>query len=334
MRGKESSGWLAWIVFLGVIAALIVFTTQLWRRGPISGGPITVVEGDSGWPRTLVEQFPDGSEGRRLLVPAPPQRIVSVTLAVDEILMDLIGPARIVALSELAPKPGSLLAERVGSIRHFVSSDVESIIALEPDLCFLASYNRKETRSLLIDSGIPVFVFSSFHSFEDIRKSIRTVGRAVGAEDEAKQLVGEMNRKLDFVAQRIPAKSEWPSVLAYGQSGWVAGSGTTQAEIFASAGLRNAAAEMGIKGHSQVSQEQVLAMDPDFFVVVSQSVLAPGQEAWLMENPALAPLRAIQHRQVLTIQESQLSSVSHHVADAVLVLAQQVYPDKFPNDQP
>jgi iron complex transport system substrate-binding protein len=334
MSGKQTSGWLAWIVFLGVLGALFVFTMQLWRRGPVSGGPSTVVEGDSGWPRTLVERFPDGREGRRLTLPAPPQRIVSLTLAVDEILMDLIGPARIVALSELAPKPGSLLADRVGAIEHFVGSDVESIIALQPDLCFLASYNRKETRSLLIDSGIPVFVFSSFHTFEDIRKSIHTVGRAVGAEDEAKRLVAEMDRKLEFVAQRIPAKTEWPSVLAYGQSGWVSGAGTTQSEIFESAGLSNAATELGITGHTQVSQEQVLAMDPDYFVVVTQSVLTPGEEAWLMENPALAPLRAIQEEHVLTVRESQLSSVSHHVADAVVVLARQVYPDKFPNDQP
>ena len=74
-------------------------------------------------------------------------------------------------------------------------------------------------------------------------------------------------------------------------------------------------------------------MDPDYFIVVTHSELEPDQKRWLLTNPALADMEAIEKKRVLTVPESLLSSVSHHVADAVETLARQVYPDEFPDDQ-
>jgi iron complex transport system substrate-binding protein len=332
MNGQRTSGWLAWLALLGLVAGMVVFAAVLMRRDRPSGASATQVEGESGWPRTLVERFPDGREARRVVLPAPPQRIVSVNLGTDQMLMDMIEPERIVALSDFARQPESLMADRVGSIKHFVVADAESIIGLEPDLCFLASYNREETRSLLIDTGIPVYVFRCFEGLDDIRNNMRTVGRAVGAEEEAERLVAEMDRKLADVARRLPPKDEWPSALVYGQSARVEGIGTTQTEVFEAAGLRNAAAELGIEGFGQVTEEQVLDMDPDYLVVVVRSQGMAHQKQWLLNNPALAPLTAIRNERFLTVDEPLLSAVTHHIADAVVTLARQVYPDRFAND--
>ena len=287
----------------------------------------------SGWPRTLVETDPDGTPRRSIVLARPPQRIVSVTLVTDEILLDLLGPDRILAVSYLAAKEGSLVADRLGNIQHFVGTDVESIIALEPDLCFLASYNREEVRSLLIDSGVPVYVFRSFEGLSDIRRNVRTVGRAVGAEQQAEQLIADMDRKIESVARRLPPRGTWPSALVYGQSGWVAGSGTTQTDLFAAAGLRNAAADAGIAGFAQVSEEEVLALAPDYLVVVRQSSDMEKHEEWLLDNPALAPLPAVRDKCFITLSEPLLTTASHRIADAVIELARQAYPDRFADAQ-
>ncbi len=314
-------------VVVGVPAAVLVV---LSHDG--SDEPATRVAGGTSWPRTLVERLPDGGEGRRVVLPGPPQRIVSVNLGTDQILMDLVEPERIAALSVFARQPESLISERVGPIKHFVAADAESILGLNPDLCFLASYNREETRSLLIDSGIPVYVLRCFRSLDDIRDNLRAVGRAVGTEDAAERLVAEMDRKLSFVARRLPPPDAWPSALVYGQSARIAGSGTLQSEVFAAAGLRNAAEEAGIRGFGLVSEEQVLAMDPDFLVVVLRSQGMAHQKEWLTGNPALQPLRAIRQERFLLLDEPLLSAVSHHLADAVVELARQVYPDRLVDD--
>jgi iron complex transport system substrate-binding protein len=318
-----------WIVLIAIVAAIPLVASIPFGRRATSPATITRVDGGSDWPRTLVERFPNGEEGRRLVLPHPPQRIVSVTLATDEILLDLIDPQRIVALSELAPQPGSLVAERVDGIEHFVGADVESIIALDPDICFLASYNRKEMRSLLLDSGIPVYVFHCFHTLEHIRENLRAVGQAVGGEEAAESLIAEMDRKINSVGRRIPPREQWPTALVYDKRRWVAGSQTTQTEIFAHAGLRNAAAERGIEGYANLSEETVLEMDPDYLVVVAPSDGTNHHRDWLLKNPALAPLKAIREERFLVLEEPLLSTVSHHIATAIVRLAHQAYPDQF-----
>lgn len=332
MHEKRSGWWLSWVLFAGLVVGVPVLLVQLSLRGRAGRDVTTDVEGH-GWPRTLVERLPDGREGRRLVLPAPPQRIVSVTLATDEILLDLVGSERIAALSDFARTPESMIKDRVGHIGRFVSADAESIIALEPDLCFLASYNRDETRSLLIDSGIPVYVFHCFRGLEDIRSNLRMVGRAVGAEERAEQLVADMDRKIAAVARRLPDRQRWPTALVYGTSGWVEGAGGTQTEVFEAAGVRNAAAERGIRGFAQVSEEAVLEMDPDYLVVLVGSYDVARQKEWLLGNPALATLRAIRQERFVSLREALLTSVSHHVADAVDELARQVHPNGFSGEQ-
>src|SRR5688572_4758886 len=52
----------------------------------VEGFPVTVVDG----------------LGNEVTVDAPPQRIASVTLGTDEILLDLVGPERLVGITYLA----------------------------------------------------------------------------------------------------------------------------------------------------------------------------------------------------------------------------------------
>ena len=333
MNVRLSHYWLPWATLLAIVTGLVLLAGALPSWQPNTSGPSTDVVGGTGWPRTLVESYPDGTRTRSIVLNGPPQRIVSVTLATDEILLDLLGPERILALSYLAAEEGSLIADRIGNVQHFVGTDVESIIALKPDLCFLASYNREEVRSLLIDSGVPVYVFRSFDGVEDVRRNIRTIGRAVGAEQQAEQLIGTMDRKIESVARRLPPRDKWPSALVYGQSGWVAGTGTTQTDLFAAAGLRNAAADAGIAGFAQVSEEEVLALAPDYLVVVQQSVRMAQHEEWLLNNPALAPLPAVRDKRFLTLPGPLLTTASHRIADAVFELASQAYPNRFSDAQ-
>jgi iron complex transport system substrate-binding protein len=142
-----------------------------------------------------------------------------------------------------------------------------------------------------------------------------------------------MDAKLNSVAARLPAEKEWPSALTYGPSGWVEGASTSQTEIFRAAGLRNAAVEAGFRGYVQVSEEQVLAMEPDYLVLVEHSINMQQQKHWLTENPALAPLKAIREQRFLTLNEALLSTVSHRIADAVAELARQVHADRFSDAQ-
>ena len=77
----------------------------------------------------------------------------------------------------------------------------------------------------------------------------------------------------------------------------------------------------------------MLQMDPDYLVIAVGAIGMERQKEWLQGNPALAPLKAIRQSQFLTVDGPTFTSVSHHVADAVVELAGQVYPEKL-SDEP
>ncbi len=140
--------------------------------------------------------------------------------------------------------------------------------------------------------------FSSFNSLEDIREDIRTVGRAVGAEEEA-ETTGGRNGPQDSLSSRSGSR---PRASGRRHSPMAKVDGWPDRERRRRSVRSRRIAKRRGRNRNQgprrkLSEEQVLAMDPDYLVVVvAQSVVATEQKAWLMENPALAPLRAIRDR--------------------------------------
>ncbi len=298
----------------------------LWTGAEPGHSVTTEVEAASGFPRTLVETFPDGSTGRRVTLAAPPRRIVSALMATDEILLDLVPPERIAALCYLSEKQNALIADRVKSVKAFVDTDPERIIALRPDLVFLASFTKQETKEMLQNTGIPVFTFHCFDSLADIRRNVLTVGAAVGEDEKAKALVADMDRRLAAVAAARPPRDQWPAVLAFGHDGWVAGKHTTLTDLLEAAGARNAAAEAGVEGHTQLSVEKVLTMAPDYLLVMTGAGAMGPQGGGLLAHPGLAGLKAVREKRFLMVDANLLSCVSHHVVKAVEEIARQLRP--------
>jgi len=323
---ENRSGWFA---IVGLVAATIALVALVGRYRPRSPRPHVISAGTGGYPREIVETMPDGAQGERLVIPAPPQRIVSVVLAVDDILLDLVDHSRIQALSHFAIEPTSNIVDRVGDISNFIGKDPEQVIALTPDLCFVAAYTPQEVRDLFREAGIPVFAFHRFHSFDDVFHNIETIGYAVGAEDRAREIVRDARRRLDAIAAKLPPPEQRPSVLNYVPGGWVCGKGTTYHDIILAAGGRDAAAEADIEGFRRVSLEKVIEIDPDYFLVTSGVGGMSASEQVLTRNPALHGLRAVQGKRFVRVRDSLASSVSHYVVQAVEVVARQLYPDKF-----
>src|SRR4051812_26256730 len=86
--------------------------------------------------------------GRSVDVAAAPVRIASCSLASDETLLALLGPGtpRLVAVSSLATdrRYSNIAGEIPKSLTGRCGTELESLLALKPDLAVLASYNRPE----------------------------------------------------------------------------------------------------------------------------------------------------------------------------------------------
>ena len=146
--------------------------------------------------------------GREVTLDAPPQRIASVSLGADEILLPLVGPERLLGVSYMAANPAiSNVADALeGVARTDLIGDPELLISLDADLVILTAYNNPAALDQLLDTDVPVFALADFNTLDDIRANIRLLGEVTGAEIRAEALIAQMDARLDAVARAVEGR--------------------------------------------------------------------------------------------------------------------------------
>jgi len=265
-----------------------------------------------------------------------PQRIVSLTLGTDEILLSLVGPHRILAVTTYALDANvSNVSEVAKAVpKHIKNAGVETVVALEPDLVLAASYSAADVIKQLKDLGLPVVILTQFSSLEGIYENIRIVADAVGEVAKAEDIISEMQQRLAILAESIPEKSIRPVLLSYDISGWTAGSETTFDALVSLAGGRNLAAESGIVGHKKISLETVVAMNPEVMIFNTWTPDASHSNAALIKHPALQSVSAVQNGRLHGVPGKHLTTVSHYIVQGVEAMTRLLYPKAFEIKQP
>lgn len=249
-----------------------------------------------------------------------PQRIVSQTLATDEILLAICPSERIAALSPLATDSSysnvTEIAQKLGRSVY----NLEQLLALQPDLVLVAQYNRAELLTLLNQVQIPMLKLTRFSQLQDIQDNIRSIGQAIGEEQQATALLKQMNTALANLQARIPNRPP-PRVISYSLEGLTAGQDTTFDAILRAIGAVNLSAEQGLQGVVAISSEQLIAWQPDFIVVG-----APKNQfdAILRQLQAQPTFQAV-HGKIIFIEQRYLLTASHHIITAIEQLARQIY---------
>jgi iron complex transport system substrate-binding protein len=258
---------------------------------------------------------------------APPQRICSVTLATDEMLVALVEPDRVVGVSRFVDEGGiSNVAGRYPASILRVRADLERIIALRPDLVCVASYNSADFLEMLRRSGLPVFLHEQTHSLAGVMRGLKALGERVGATEKADRIVADVERRLKDLQSAVDSVAARPRVL-YWSGGWTAGSGTTVGEMIERAGGVNAAAELGVEGMAEVSVERALASDPDALLLVAWKAGTPATAEEL--PPALRGLRAVREGRVVSVEGRYLSAASQFAVEGAERLARNLHPECF-----
>jgi iron complex transport system substrate-binding protein len=127
------------------------------------------------YPRTWTD-----AKKHSVTLPARPMRIASTVLGVDENLADLVEPARIVAMTEIAKLPDvSNIADRIPAGKIFVKDQWQVVVDAKPDLVLTAIYTPT-LADPLIARKLPVYQFTEFQSIEALLKNFELLGQLVG----------------------------------------------------------------------------------------------------------------------------------------------------------
>ena len=245
-----------------------------------------------------------------------PEKIASLSLASDEILLDLVDKEKIAGVTYLADnKKLSNIHDKTSGIEHKLYPNLEQIIELNPDLLIVADYIDYAFIDQIKKTGINTHFLTELNSLESINNNILSLGNAVCEQEKAENLVNSMNSTIEKLKKRDISYN--PTVLYLFPSFFTAGVNTSIDELITSAGGINVGALAGIDGNKKLSREYILSADPEIIIVGSYS---PDEENFvesLRSDKVLAGLQAIKKGNIYTIETSKLTTVSHYIVGGI-----------------
>ncbi len=199
---------------------------------------------------------------RTVLVPARPERVLSLCTTATDTILRLGEGARLAGIDEYSRVvPGSTNLAVLGK-GSAISR--EQVLARQIDLAFVWWF-QDDVAQLLADVRVPV-VRLRCHRAADVPATIRLVGQCLGATNAADALAQSVTEKL---ARLVPAASH-PTARVYLElysPFKTSGRDSYLNDLIEFAGGRNIAADA--TGSILLSAERLLAADPQFVVLVA-----------------------------------------------------------------
>jgi len=245
---------------------------------------------------------------------ATQEKIVSLGGDVTEIVYALGAESSLVARdsTSLWPKQATALPD-VGYLRQL---NAEGILAMRPTLV-LASVQAQPSLVLkqVEQSKVNVLSVPGSNDLSVIDEKIRVIAEATHRVEQGEALRISVREALAALPS-TPLNKRVLFILNHGgMSAMTAGQQTGADAAISAAGLQNAM--QGFSRYQALSQEGVIASQPDLVVISQDGVKAMGGEENLWKLPGLAQTPAGKNKQVLQIDDMALLGFSVRTPQAI-----------------
>ncbi len=254
-------------------------------------------------------------------------RVIVLANGVAEIIQSLNGQSIIVG-RDISSTEDSLSDIPIVSSGHQVLP--EKVIALKPDLVLIdASTGPKAAIETIKKAGITVVETPESWSLTDLPAKVRAVGRAIGAQDQAEQLIEKINQSL-----KVSTVSNKPRVAFLYLRGTsavylIGGKGSGADSLMDSIGAVDVGAAQLERPFNTLTAESLAALNPDVILVMGKGLESVGGVEGLLALPGVAQTNAGKNSAIIDVDDSLLLSFGPRTPSLVQVLADafsKVYP--------
>jgi iron complex transport system substrate-binding protein len=261
-----------------------------------------------------------------------PQRWVSAGGALSEWVSALGGESKLVGVDTTSQHPESLKA--LPSIGYQRQLSAEGVLSLRPQILVgTEEMGPPPVLSQIRSAGVRVELFSAQADVPTLQGNLQHLGKLLGAEDRATQLMATYQQALEQQKIRVTrAQLTQPSpgvLLLLGHAGGkplIAGKNTAADWLLQRAGGHNLATHTGYK---PFSNESLVSLDPDVLVFADRALSGDAARAALFkENPILASTRAAREGRVIELDPTLLvGGLGPRLPDSLKILSDSFYPE-------
>lgn len=249
-------------------------------------------------PATYVDDL-----GREVFITEIPQRIVSISPACTEILYALGLGDKVVGVTEFCDYPEE--AKQKPKIGTFSTPNIESIVAVEPDLVLATGGIQGEIIDRMEELGLTVFAVNP-KTFQETVEDIRKIGEITARGEEAAEIAGDMERRAaeveSLVEQRESSGLDRPKVfyeIYFENNAWTAGSDSIISDLISLAGGDNIG-DAESSDYYEFSTERLISENPDVYILSSGSMFEPGD---ITDRPGWEGMKALQENRIYIIED-------------------------------
>ena len=258
--------------------------------------------------------------GTEVTVETDPERIVTLNPSAAQTMWEIGAAEEVVGVSQYASYLEG--ADEKANVSGPSGPSVERVIGAEPDLVLVpsSSYGAAEERAEQIRAqGIPVFVFGEGTSLEFVANKTELIGRLTGNCEAGAECAAEMRQSIALMEQALDGEDRPVGLNVF--FGYTSGANTFIGDVMETGGLRNGAAEANVSGFRQISDETVVALDPEWIVVPENSPVP--------ETPAYNSTTAVQAGNIVVVDTNYLQQPAPRAVIAAETIMEAVHPEAY-----
>jgi iron complex transport system substrate-binding protein len=316
---KGARGAALWQAF----ACTVLFAAHFRAQSPAA--PINLAAAKQGSAQAVAAEFTDET-GRKVLVPQPVQRIVSLAPSLTETVFALGAGDRLVGDTDFCDYPPEALSKpKVGGA---INPSLEQIVSLRPDIVLATkSLNRRETVVALEQLGIATYVTDP-HTVDDVIASTARLADVIGARDSGTALAANLRGRLAELRRRLNGLPPKRALFVV----WAEPLISVGRNTFVADALRWAGAESVVQSSRdwpQISLEEAFRLQPEVLVFASSHSETLGRDLDAMaELPGWRSLEAARNRRFAVISDA-VNRPAPRLIFAIEQLARQFHPEAF-----
>ena len=254
-----------------------------------------------------------------------PSRILSLGGAVTEILYDLGAADRIVAVDTTSQFPPEALKAHK-NVGYFRALSTEGVLSVAPDIIIASDKaGPPEVVRALKASGIDYFEVNDDSTPEALTNRVRAIAGKIGRGVAGDSLVARIEKDFADLAEARGRLSQNPTVLfvlsVQGGRAIVGGVDTSADVMLRLAGAKNAASSL--KGFKPVSEESIIAMDPEVILAMRRSSVPNAREE-VLNVPGIAATRAGRDQRLIEVDGLYILGFGPRAPEAARDLMKQM----------
>jgi iron complex transport system substrate-binding protein len=255
--------------------------------------------------------------GRQIKIPERVERVVSLAPNLTENIFAVGAGDRLVGVTTFCNYPEE--AQKIQKVGDTISPNVETIIALKPQIVFVSTASQLETFMKTLEAqGIPVFVTNP-KDLNGVLANLRQLGEIFGTVERTTILLNELQERIVAVDEEVRDKPKVKTFVQFSNEPlFTIGKESFVTEIVERAGgtsVTNAVAT----AYPKISKETALALNPEAIILSdSPDNLAP--------NDVFKNSPAVKNKKVFKVSADILSRPSPRIVDALEQIAENLHP--------